>query len=246
MSDIVPYHFTHYIATYQRECDNVVSKKKDSSYNNTSVHGDKKITSKKKESKKNGIRKKEIEKKSSEKKGIEKKTSEKKSSEKKESSKDDQRYIFREYDNDINMNSQWTVVTYAKWGGIEILINNITTKVRRALTRYVQRVDTMYSSNVRRLQLYKQDLIIGQTDIIPYNWKIFDLHHDPGYTVDIVKKIQTMYKGNLILTTGWDSKILSYGNTDNVLYMSTPDGIREYNRRTNLGEHITLFVHLTC
>ena len=140
--------------------------------------------------------------------------------------------------------NQPTVVTVSGWGNIDIVINNAM--VHTTLTRYVK---INKNENVRILHLYqlqeRMDLIICQSDIIPYNWEVFNLHHIPGYTANIVTKIRAIYKGNLILTTGWDSSIVSYGEVSAdgmVSYMSTLDGIREYNRRTILGENITLFV----
>lgn len=94
---------------------------------------------------------------------------------------------------------------------------------------------------------------------IEWDWRDFDLHHDPGYTESVIAEIRKFVdslsefsttKPRIFLSIGMQSCIQvpedSKGSNGDLIFLQSEECVKEYHSSIQKGEPSILFLHSTC
>jgi hypothetical protein len=101
---------------------------------------------------------------------------------------------------------------------------------------------------------FKDAIIIG-TDISEWDWKEYDIHHNPGYTIKFITELLLPTFSRIILSSGFEGKLLLPLEVKNEIiaqgyqlnYLKTDEAVKLYNELVEtVGDGILFICHSTC
>ena len=104
-------------------------------------------------------------------------------------------------------------------------------------------------------KIYKDAICISGKKIIEWDWTKHDIHHDPGYTIQLIQEYIKKYNPKIIiLSKGFHNKLLvkkyimEYIIKIGLDYfvLNTEDAVKIYNYIVSKGDNVVLFCHSTC
>lgn len=104
---------------------------------------------------------------------------------------------------------------------------------------------------------YKDVIVAHQSE--NWDWVVFGLRHDPGYSADVLRRIRAYMVANtsptfrasrprIYLSTGIDQKIMVPipKGDEQFIYLQSTECVAAYNADVKAGRSAIIFLHSTC
>ena len=127
---------------------------------------------------------------------------------------------------------------------------------------YNQIINLQWGSIATSDGSHNKDAIVSSYPTEEWNWKLFGLHHDPGYTSDVINNIYTyvlkkypninnILNFRIFISTGVHQAVkvpkrLQCGLDRYAIFLQSKDCVDAYNEHVKAGYPGIIFLHSTC